>query len=216
MSNKASTSQEAGKVWLTQIILKEAEIWNWIQCLYIFFIEIGKEQLTEQLDQFVDFVTGLVEPKKRPELQIKKWHKTVLTGTKIKRTNKTNQKTKQKKKPKKLSRSQYSEMGLFNLPTKSLKYADLLPLHELWLQYIEKQLHPHMKKSENGTLSVPEVYESTYNAFSTAMVKSDFHGAKMTVVASRNPTLVGQTGIVAMETRNTFKIVSEDNRTRSK
>lgn len=166
------------------------------------------------MDEFVDFVTGLVEPKKRPDVSIKRWHKTVLTGTKIQPENKK-LKQKTKKKSKRLTRTEFSNLGLFNLPTKSLKYIDLVPIHELWLQYIEKQLQPYLKKRDDGKLSAPEVYESTYENFSRTLMKSDFHGAKIIVESSCNPSLVGQTGIVAMETRNTFKIISQDNRIRS-
>lgn len=113
-----------------------------------------------------------------------------------------------------MTRTESTNSGLYNLPTKSLQYADLMPLHELWTQYIEKQLQPHIKKRE-GRLSVPEVHDNGYDAFSKTLIKSDLHGAKITVIASCNPSLVGQSGIVAMETRNTFKIVSHDNRTRS-
>lgn len=171
-------------------------------------------QMTENLDEFVDFVTTLVEPKRRPDVSIKRWHKTMLTGSKIKPKNQ-NIKQKTKKKPKRLTRKEFADLGLYNLPTKSLKYADLLPVHELWTQYIEKQLQPHIKRRDDGKLSVPEVYENTYDAFSKTLIKSDLNGAKVTVIASCNPSLVGQTGIVAMETRNTFKIISVDNRIRS-
>lgn len=182
----------------------------------MFFEFLGQEKLTEQLDEFVDFVTGLVEPKKRSELSLKRWHKTMLTGSKIKPPKSKGDKPKKKKKPKKLTRSEFAEMGLYVLPTKSLKYSDLMPLHELWLQYIEKQLELFIKKNEDGSITVPEVHHSNYDGFSKMLVKSDFHGAKLKVIASRNPTLVGHTGIVAMETRNSFKIVGVDNRTRSK
>lgn len=170
--------------------------------------------MVEKLDEFVDFVTGLVEPKKRPDVSVKRWHKTVLTGTKVQQPNKkTKQKT--KKKPKRMTRTEFADLGLFSLPTKSLKYADFVPMHDLWTQYIEKQLEPFLKKHENGTFSVPEVYDSNYDHFSKTLVKSDLHGAKLTIECSCNPSLVGQTGIVAMETRNTFKIVGIDNRIRS-
>lgn len=171
--------------------------------------------MIDKLDEVVDFVTGLVEPKKRPDVKIKRWHKTVLTGTKIQPQNKK-AKQKTKKKAKRLTRSEAGKLGLYNLPTKSLKYADLMPIHDLWTQYIEKQLEPYIKRREDGRLSVPEVYESTYDGFSKTLIKSDLHGSKVTVLASCNPSLVGQTGILAMETRNTFKIISEDNRIRSK
>lgn len=171
--------------------------------------------MVEKLDEFVDFVTGLVEPKKRPDVSLKRWHKTVLTGSKIQPSNKkTKQKT--KKKPKRMTRTEFANLGLFNLPTKSLKYADLVPMHNLWVQYIEKQLEPFLKeRGDDGKFSVPEVYDSNYDHFSKTLVKSDLHGAKITVECSSNPSLVGQTGIVAMETRNTFKIVGVDNRIRS-
>lgn len=170
---------------------------------------------TEKLDECVDFVKGLVEPKKRADLSLKKWHKTVLTGTKIKPLKKRT-KHKTKKKSKTLTRKQFDELGMYHLATKSINYAELVPLHELWSGYFEKQLEPHIIKQANGRLTVPEVYDNKYDAFSKTLVKSDFHGAKVMVIASCNPSLVGQTGIVAMETKNTFKIVSEDNRVRSK
>lgn len=170
--------------------------------------------MTEQLDEFVDFVKGFVEPKKRPDVSIKRWHKTVLTGTKIQPQNKKI-KQKTKKKSKHLTRTEFAHLGLYNLPTKSLKYVDLLPLHELWTQYIEKQLAPYIQKREDGKLSVPEVDDKRYDGFSKTLIKSDLNGAKLTVVASCNPSLVGKTGIVAMETRNTFKMLGEDNRIRS-
>lgn len=191
------------------------------------FSVFAANQMTEKLDEVVDFVTSLVEPKKRSNVSVKPWHKTVLTGTKIHPRNKRfKQKTKQqqqqqpkpktKKKSKRLTRTEFANLGLYNLPTKSLKYADFVPMHELWKQYIERQLEPHIKKRDNGRLSVPEVHESNYDAFSKTLIKSDLHGAKVTVEASCNPSLVGQTGIVAMETRNTFKIISVDDRIRCK
>lgn len=171
----------------------------------------------EKLDEFVDFVTGLVEPKKRPNVSVKRWHKTVLTGSKIQPPNKkTKQKPqKTKKKPKRMTRTEFADLGLFNLPTKSLKYADLVPMHDLWTQYIEKQLEPFLKNRDDGKLSVPDVCDNNYDHFSKTLVKSDLHGAKITVECSCNPSLVGHTGIVAMETRNTFKIVCADNKIRS-
>lgn len=155
-----------------------------------------------------------MEPKKRPDVNIKRWHKTVLTGSKIKPQNKK-VKHKTKKKPKRLTREESTKLGLYNLPTKSLQYTDLMPIHDLWTQYIEKQLDTFLKKREDGRLSVPAVFENTYDGFSKTLMKSDLHGSIVTVLASCNPSLVGQSGIVAMETRNTFKIISKDNKIRS-
>lgn len=171
------------------------------------------EHLIEQLDQIVDYVTDLVEPQKRADLHLKRWHKTPLLGAKVKTQNEKKKK-KTKAKSKQLSRSQLSELGLYTLPTTALKYADVLPLHELWLEYIFNHLRIYLTMV-NERHTVPNVYDSNYDAFSKALVKSDFHGAKVTVIASCNASVVGHTGIVVMETKNTFKIVGPDNRIRS-
>lgn len=159
-------------------------------------------------------MTDLVEPQKRTDLQLKRWHKTALLGTKVK-TQAQKKKKKAKAKSKQLSRSQLNELGLYTLPTKGLKYVDVVPLHDLWLEYIFNHLRMFLT-TVNDQHVVPNVYDSNYDAFSKALVKSDFHGAKITVIASCNASVVGQTGIVAMETKNTFKIVGQDNRVRSK
>lgn len=182
---------------------------NWINSLHSF----SDDRLVAQLDQFVDYVTDLVEPQKRADLHLKRWHKTALLGTKV-RTQDQKKKHKTKAKSKQLSRSQLSALGLYTLPTKALKYADMLPLHDLWLEYIFNHLRMYLT-TVNDQNVVPNVYDSNYDAFSKALVKSEFHGAKITVIASCNASVVGQTGIVAMETKNTFKIVGQDNRIRS-
>lgn len=167
----------------------------------------------EKLNEVVDYVTDLVQPRKRAELHLKKWHKTQLTGTKLK-TQKQKNKQKTKSQSKNLSRKQFAELGLYTLPTKCMKYVEMLPMHELWLQYIFDHLRIYLT-DRNGQHMIPNVNDSNYDAFSKALVKSDFHGARVTVVASCNPSLVGQSGIVAMETRNTFIIVGIDDRIRS-
>lgn len=167
-----------------------------------------------QLDEFVDFVRDCVEPRKRPELAIKKWHKTVLVGSK-KCGKKQKEKQPLKKKSESLSRKQFSDLGLYTVPTRAIKYQDMLPLHELWLQYIFNHLKVFITQ-HNGHNRIPDVYDSNYDAFSKALVKSDFHGAMITVIGSNNPTMVNKMGIIIMDTKNTLKIVSKDDRVRSK
>lgn len=163
----------------------------------------------------MDHVKNSILPQYRPSVEIRKFHRFMLNGTKIKKQL-TDRKQKKPKKPSKtLSRKQHADLGLYTLPTKSLKYSDMLSLHTLWTQYIQDHLKGFLV-TENGQHRIPHAYENTYDAFSKALVKSDFHGANITVIASKSPTLVGQNGIVAMETKNTFKIVGKDNRTRSK
>ena len=47
------------------------------------------------------------------------------------------------------------------------------------------------------------------------LLKADYHGAMVTVSASKCPSLIGQTGIVVMETKNTFQIIRKDDKLRS-
>lgn len=166
------------------------------------------------MQQVVDFVTDRVAPGKHSNLAINPNHRTVLTGLKSKKQL-SNKKVRKNEKPSKtLTRKQFAELGLYTLPTKSLKYTDMLPLHDMWTQYIRQQLKLYL--IGNGEEQrIPEVHEATYDAFSKAVVKADLHGAIIKVAASKCPSLVGQTGIVVMETKNSFKIVSRDNRTRS-
>ena len=46
------------------------------------------------------------------------------------------------------------------------------------------------------------------------ILRSDFHGAMVEVISSRNATYVGLKGIVIQETLRTFKIVTEENQTK--
>lgn len=48
------------------------------------------------------------------------------------------------------------------------------------------------------------------------LIKADFHGAKISIDKSKCPTLVGLTGIVIQDTKNTFRICGLDNVIRSK
>lgn len=48
------------------------------------------------------------------------------------------------------------------------------------------------------------------------LIKADFHGAKISIDKSKCPTLVGLTGIVIQDTKNTFRICGMDNVIRSK
>lgn len=162
---------------------------------------------TFSVKKLVGVINGIVHPDDRSDLNINLHHQTNLYGSKsIKKGH--NKRAKIKKKT--LNRKQSAELGLFTLPTKSIKYSDMLPMHDLWLGYMRQ----HLSLTEG--MKAPEPHEPTYDAFSKQLVKSDFHGAIIRVCRSKCPGHVGTEGIVAMDTKNTFKIVSKDNRLRSK
>jgi len=55
-----------------------------------------------------------------------------------------------------------------------------------------------------------------WNHFSQLFLKADYHGAHLKVVRSTCSSLVGHSGIVIFDTKNTFKIIGRDNIVRSK
>jgi ribonuclease P protein subunit POP4 len=55
-----------------------------------------------------------------------------------------------------------------------------------------------------------------WSLFSQLLLKADYHGAHLKVVRSACSSLVGQSGIVVFDTKNTFKIIGRDNIVRSK
>ncbi|CAH0392266.1 unnamed protein product [Bemisia tabaci] len=95
-----------------------------------------------------------------------------------------------------LSISKKRQLGLYSLPRNTISYADALPMHQLWLEYIQPFL-PNMKVKPN--------VEQRLKFF-----KQEYIGAMIEVVRSKCPSLVGLRGIVIFETKFTFKIVCED------
>jgi RNase P/RNase MRP subunit p29 len=77
------------------------------------------------------------------------------------------------------------------------RYSSFLPLHELWNGYITQLL---VKADANAA---------------SKLSRADLHGAKLVVVRSRSPTLVGQKGIVVKETENTVELIDEGNSVKS-
>ncbi|KAI4489404.1 hypothetical protein M0802_011159 [Mischocyttarus mexicanus] len=97
-------------------------------------------------------------------------------------------------------------LGLGKITNKNgLKYTDLLPLNELWLKYIQSAL------GDNFSFNVS--YKPTDNNWETInnqLIKADFHGAKIAIVKSKCPSLVGINGIIVQDTKNTFRICCTD------
>ncbi|XP_014605117.1 PREDICTED: ribonuclease P protein subunit p29 [Polistes canadensis] len=97
-------------------------------------------------------------------------------------------------------------LGLGKIINKrGFKYTDLLPLHELWLKYIQSAL--------GDNFSFNASYKPTDNNWETInnqLIKADFHGAKIAVVKSKCPSLIGINGIIVQDTKNTFRVCCTD------
>lgn len=112
-----------------------------------------------------------------------------------------------KKQKKRLSRNESKELGMYALPRKALKYADYVALNELWNSYMEQQLGTDMKSLLLKFDPTHPQYEQT----SSLIHKSDYHGAILKVTQSKCASMVGHKGIIVMDTKGTFSIISKDN-----
>lgn len=120
-----------------------------------------------------------------------------------KRRGKGYKKKPRKRKSKNLTRKQKKALGFYSIPRDGVKYKDILPMHYIWLDYMSRILEL------NKTL--PDYTSKTWETFTQTVFKADFHGSYLHVVRSKCPSYVGKKGICIMDTKNTFKIVSEDN-----
>lgn len=126
-----------------------------------------------------------------------------------KRTKKSKTFRKQRKR---ISRREMKELGLYNLPRKTMKYDDYRELNQLWNKYMQEQLGDDLDQLKKGF----ECTSPHFDGSSGLIHKSDFHGAKIKVIQSKCASLIGHNGIVIMETKETFNILSKDNTMRGK
>jgi RNase P/RNase MRP subunit p29 len=108
-----------------------------------------------------------------------------------------------------LSKKVRNERGLNDLST--LKYADLLPLNEMWIAYATGVLS-QLCSAKPGDIPVNSSLAGYVYSF--VIWHLELVGAKIRVVHSGNSQLVGMMGLVLREAENVFEILSESNRVR--
>lgn len=113
------------------------------------------------------------------------------------KNNSFNEKRKQKKCKNGLTAKQ--RRNLFKWSKSDINYETFTKINVLWHKYIDSLFQEIKSKSDQIKL-----------------IKADFHGSYFIVCASKNPTLVGLKGFVVQETKNTFKMVTKENRLLSK
>lgn len=97
-----------------------------------------------------------------------------------------------------------------------LKYKVFVQVHRLWCAYMSELMQT--VSHGGGDISCHKNSKSIVDQgnLMNSLIKADYHGAKFLVVRSKNPTLVGQKGIVIQETRNTFVLINEHSSIHSK
>lgn len=111
---------------------------------------------------------------------------------------------KRNKKKKGLTRKEKNKLGLLRLPKDGWNYTQLQSMRNMWLQYM-RELFDWNKK-------VPEVGTTEFANFVTIVNKAEYIGANINIVRSKVPSLVGKSGTIVMETKNSLRIVTPDSK----
>jgi len=104
-----------------------------------------------------------------------------------------------------MGRREASDKGIWKLDKEQAKFDLFLPLHHLWLGYMSELLA--LSTSSSVVSPSSQILPGTAGMHAK-LVKADFHGSIMTVRQSKNPCLVGLSGIVIHENENVFKVVT--------
>lgn len=85
------------------------------------------------------------------------------------------------------------------------KYCDYVALHGLWLGYMTELMGGVASQSKKG------FRRAESDQILNRLLKADLHGAIMKVIRSKCPSYVGIEGIVILETKHTFTLITESN-----
>ncbi|KAF8799049.1 hypothetical protein BYT27DRAFT_7227965 [Phlegmacium glaucopus] len=115
---------------------------------------------------------------------------------------------KEKKKLGIIGKREAKGKGIWKFDEAQAKFDLFLPLHHLWMGYMSELLGlSHEPSCANNSAMVKAMPSST--SMHPKLLKADFHGSIMTVRRSKNPCLLGLSGIVIHETENAFKVVTK-------
>ncbi|EGT37331.1 hypothetical protein CAEBREN_05273 [Caenorhabditis brenneri] len=101
-----------------------------------------------------------------------------------------------KRKPAKTEKTNLTRGRLTKEDKKAFKFADIVPMNTDWQKYFRERLHAHFATKK----------------IDKQILKADYHGALLTVWSAENSTQIGISGIVVLETRHTFQMVTQDDR----
>jgi len=112
---------------------------------------------------------------------------------------------KERKKKGGIGKREAREKGVWRLDETQTKFDLFVPLHHLWMGYMSELLGlPQLSSSALPTTQTMPASSGMH----PKLVKADFHGSMLTVRQSKNPSLVGLSGIVILESENAFKVVT--------
>lgn len=161
---------------------------------------------TQELDSDLEFITKLASSS-LPKSRVRDIQSELKRSFALMKFKTADRKQFPRKKKKQLSMREKRELGLYKINKQGMKYKQFEGLHCLWKEYIRNYLN--LRELQNkGFTAEPE--SGTWCHFSNLLSKADFHGALVKIVRSKCSSLVGQSGIVIFDTRNTFKMIGKD------
>ncbi|XP_054714088.1 ribonuclease P protein subunit p29-like [Uloborus diversus] len=107
---------------------------------------------------------------------------------------------KQKKRKTLLNANELRRLAIFKLDPESTKFQTFIPVHEMWKKY--------MKDVLQLTESLPDDLSGIYQK----LLRADYHGCMLAVISSPCANYVGSKGIVVQETRNVFRLITEEDK----
>lgn len=107
-----------------------------------------------------------------------------------------------------LTRKERKNLNLLKLPKDGWQYESLLSINEMWKQYLRQNLELPRK--------IPTIQDPEWLNFTTILAKSELIGAEVTIVRSKVPSQIGMRGILVLETKMTFQLVTPASQLKSK
>lgn len=102
-----------------------------------------------------------------------------------------------RKKRKLLTSKEKRQLGIFNVHKEKLSYTSFVPIHAMWKDYFRGIV------GDDG------------NPDQARLLKAEYSGCFLAVAESKCPSYVGTRGIVVQETKNVFRLITEDDRVKT-
>ncbi|KJA20510.1 hypothetical protein HYPSUDRAFT_142041 [Hypholoma sublateritium FD-334 SS-4] len=111
-----------------------------------------------------------------------------------------------------IGKKEARERGVWKFDKKQARFDLFVPLHTLWMDYMSELLGLPPKPSTAPSSEAAAQAMPHASGMHPKLLKADFHGSLMTVSQSKNPCIVGISGIVIHETENAFKVITRENK----
>ncbi|KAF9522153.1 RNase P/MRP, p29 subunit [Crepidotus variabilis] len=129
------------------------------------------------------------------------------------RTKKMTQK--ERKKVGLIGRREAKQKGVWKFDSAQARFRLFLPLHQLWMGYMSELLNLQQRPAQPVSRDMVKKAMPSASSMHPKLLKADFHGSIVSVSQSKNPSIVGVSGIVIYETENTFKVITREDKVKT-